>query len=134
MTIYVQFSDATDTKIVSVFAGPQAATAFPNQGIVIPSDARWATFYASMPASGQAGLTPPTTPVAPPGPTLAQQAQAALDVMDAPGGCAIRCFKAGVAFPAAWQAYCTALRAIVNGTASPTPTVVPTAPAFPAGT
>jgi hypothetical protein len=70
----------------------------------------------------------------PPAPSLASQAQAALTAMDSPGGCAIRCFKAGVAFPAAWLAYCVALRSIVNGTASPMPTALPTAPAFPAGT
>jgi hypothetical protein len=75
-----------------------------------------------------------TPPAAPAGPTIEVQAQAALDVMDAPGGCAIRCFKAGVAFPANWQAYTTELRSIRNGTASPMPTTLPTAPAFPAGT
>ena len=75
-----------------------------------------------------------TAPAAPPGPTLAQQAMVALDTMDAPGGQAIRCFKAGVAFPSNWQAYTTALRAIVNGTASPMPTTLPEAPAFVAGT
>lgn len=71
-------------------------------------------------------------PAAPPGPTLAQQAQTALNTMDSPGGCAIRCFKAGVPFPANWQAYTLALREIVNGTS--TVTVLPVAPAFPAGT
>lgn len=63
---------------------------------------------------------------------LVASAQAALDKMDAPGGCAIRCFKAGVAFPADWLAYCVALRAIVNGTSSAT--ALPTQPAYPAGT
>jgi hypothetical protein len=67
-------------------------------------------------------------------PTLAQQALAALNAMDAPGGCAIRCFKAGVAFPPDWQTYCSELRAIVNGTANPMPTILPTQPAYPAGT
>ncbi len=60
-------------------------------------------------------------------------AQAKLDAMDAPGGPAIRCFKAGIAFPADWQTYCVALRAIVNGTANPMPTEMPPAPAYPAG-
>ena len=45
-------------------------------------------------------------------------------------GVAIRCVKAGVAFPAAWQTYVTALRAIMNGASGP----LPTQPAFPAGT
>jgi hypothetical protein len=63
---------------------------------------------------------------------LVASAQAALDKMDAPGGCAIRCFKAGVTFPADWLAYCVALRAIVNSTS--TATALPTQPAYPAGT
>jgi hypothetical protein len=46
---------------------------------------------------------------------------------------ASRCFKAGVAFPAAWQTYTQALRAIVNG-ADTTSTNLPTKPAYPAGT
>lgn len=71
-------------------------------------------------------------PSAPPGPTLAVQALVALNAMDAPGGPAIRCFKAGVAFPADWQTYCTALRAIVNGTS--TATTLPVQPAYPTGT
>lgn len=61
---------------------------------------------------------------------LNKEAQAALDASDM---VAIRCFKAGVAFPAAWQTYVTELRAIVNGTDT-TSTVLPVAPAYPAGT
>lgn len=80
------------------------------------------------------GVTTFAAPPAPIGPSIESQAQAALTAMDAPGGCAIRCFKAGVAFPANWQAYCTELRAIVNGTASPMPTTLPAAPAYPTGT
>jgi len=43
---------------------------------------------------------------------------------------AIRCIKANVAFPADWQAYVAALRAVVNGTS----TNLPVQPLFPAGT
>jgi hypothetical protein len=71
--IYVQFSDATETVIVATFAGPQGTT-IPNQGTVPASDARWAAFYAALPASAQALLTPPTTPLPP---TAAQTAAAA---------------------------------------------------------
>ncbi len=85
-------------------------------------------------ATEAAGLWSFAAPVPQPGPTLAQEAQAALDDMDSPGGCAIRCFKAGVAFPANWQAYTAELRAIVNGSASPMPTALPVQPAYPAGT
>lgn len=95
-------------------------------GAVVCTQAQYENASAWTVANGAiVAATPPTVP-------LAQQAQAALDQMDAPGGCAIRCFKAGVAFPAAWQAYCTALRAIVNGTS--TATAMPAQPAFPAGT
>jgi deferrochelatase/peroxidase EfeB len=65
----VQFSDATETVIIAYFSGPQNATAYPNQGTVLPSDVRWATYYATLPAAVQATLTPPTTPLVP---TLAQ--------------------------------------------------------------
>jgi hypothetical protein len=68
----------------------------------------------------------------PPAIPLATQARAALNTMDGPGGCAIRCYKAGVAFPADWQAYCLALRAIANGAS--TATVLPVQPPYPAGT
>jgi hypothetical protein len=40
----------------------------------MPSDARWAAYYATLPALAQANWPPPTTPIAP---TLAQQAAAA---------------------------------------------------------
>ncbi len=58
---------------------------------------------------------------------LKAQAQAALDASDMT---AVRCVKAGVAFPSEWQTYVTALRAIVSsGTGT-----LPTQPAYPAGT
>lgn len=82
-------------------------------------------------ASETLGVWAFTAPAAPSGPTLAQQAQAALDISDMT---ALRCFKAAVAFPSAWQTYTTTLRAIVNGTASPMPTALPAQPTFPAGT
>lgn len=77
-----------------------------------------------------AAVVPPPPP--PPTVSLATQALAALTTMDSPGGCAIRCFKAGVPFPADWQAYCGELRALVNGTS--TATVMPAQPDYPAGT
>lgn len=45
---------------------------------------------------------------------------------------ALRCFKAGIAFPAEWLAYTNDLRAIVNGTDT-TSAALPAAPALPAG-
>ena len=59
-------------------------------------------------------------------------AQALLDKSDL---VALRCFKAGVAFPAEWRTYSAALRAIVapswNGDVTQ---AYPTTPSFPAGT
>lgn len=90
-----------------------------------------------------------TAPVAPPSvtlPSLAEQAtivaarnarvllvsnaQNALTKSDTTY---IRCGKAGVPFPVEWQTYVAALRAIVSGTDT-TSTVLPTQPAYPAGT
>jgi hypothetical protein len=73
--INVQFSASTETAIVAAFNCPQDETAYPNQGTVAASDARWAAYYATLPAAVQAAFPPPTTPVAPP---LALQATAYL--------------------------------------------------------
>ncbi len=61
---------------------------------------------------------------------LQAEAQAALDKTDL---VAFRCFKAGVAYPPAWQIYTQALRAIANGTDTAS-TSLPIQPAYPAGT
>lgn len=67
-------------------------------------------------------------------PTAHQQLQAsAATALDATDMVCLRCYKAGVAFPAAWQTYTTELRAIVNGTDT-TSTTLPSQPAYPAGT
>lgn len=54
------------------------------------------------------------------------EAKAALNKSDS---VALRCLKAGVAFPAAWQAYVTTARANVNGA-----TNTLTQPSYPEGT
>ncbi|MGB7650859.1 MAG: hypothetical protein WBL62_06675 [Gallionella sp.] len=66
-------------------------------------------------------------------PTLRDQAQAQLSKLTAPGGTVMRCYMAGIAFPADWQAYRTELLAIANGTDT-TSTALPTQPSYPAGT
>lgn len=63
-------------------------------------------------------------------PTLKEQAKAELDRTDI---VAVRCIKAGVAYPASWQTYTAALRAIISG-ADTTSTVLPVQPTYPAGT
>ena len=47
---------------------------------------------------------------------------------------AIRCIKAGVAFPSAWQTYVKELRAIVAATSGDVMIALPVAPAYPVGT
>ena len=65
---------------------------------------------------------------------LHQQLQAqAADALSKTDIVAGRCFKAGIAFPSAWQTYTVALRAIVSGTDTIS-TSLPTQPAYPAGT
>lgn len=48
-TIYVQFSDDTETLIVSIFGGPQDPEYWPNQGQVEASDPRYKVFYDALP-------------------------------------------------------------------------------------
>jgi hypothetical protein len=46
MTIaYVQFSDETHTKIVSVFGGPQDPEVYPNQAEIEDTDQRYLDFF-----------------------------------------------------------------------------------------
>lgn len=80
--------------------------------------AHWAEVTGSWPPS------PPTPPT-----DTRPAARAALDVSDRT---VLRCYEHGVAVPAEWVAYRSALRAIVSGTVTTTP--LPTAPAYPAGT
>lgn len=79
---------------------------------------------AAETAAGVWAFTPPVAPAA----SLVPAAKAALDASDR---VAIRCIKAGVGYPADWQTYDAALRAIVAGG---TATALPTMPAYPAGT
>ena len=58
------------------------------------------------------------------------RASAALSALAKSDDIAMRCFKAGVAFPAEWQSYVTALRAIAGGASG----LLPIQPAYPAGT
>ncbi|CAJ2712687.1 Uncharacterised protein [Burkholderia pseudomallei] len=57
--MYVQFSDSTNTTIVSCFANAQNPAAFPNQGSVSASDARYKTYFNGLPEFAQTLLPPP---------------------------------------------------------------------------
>lgn len=59
--------------------------------------------------------------------SLIQSAQSSLDKSDM---VALRCLKAGIAFPTTWQTFVASCRAIVNGGAGP----IPDQPAYPEGT
>lgn len=59
--IFVQFSDATQKTIISAFSASQNPVTWPNQGTVTASDARWATYYAMIPADAQAAWPAPTS-------------------------------------------------------------------------
>jgi len=49
-TIFVAFSDASETSISSVFGCAQDTSAFPYQGSVGADDSRYKEFYESIPA------------------------------------------------------------------------------------
>lgn len=61
MSLYVQFSDATETVIVSFFACPQDPKVWPNQGSIETNDARWKTYYDSQPTNFQHVFPVPTS-------------------------------------------------------------------------
>ena len=85
------------------------------------------------------GVVPPDGALdADPGPTVAElwaahqsKAQVELDVSDM---VALRCFKAGVAFPAEWLTHVSAMRAVVRAPTGDPTQALPTRPAYPAGT
>lgn len=80
-----------------------------------------------MSEEDRAALGIETIPLPDPEPEpLAEQARRALQESDL---VAIRCLKAGVAYPTDWLAYDDALRAIVNGGEGP----LPERPAYPEG-
>ncbi len=95
-------------------------------GIVPPPQIGWTATEAngiwtmSPPADRSAEITRAV---------LVSAAQTALDKSDVT---AIRCWKAGVPFPAEWQSYCTSLRSIVSGSLSVM--TLPTQPAYPPAT
>lgn len=60
---FVQFTDSTETKIITVFGCEQDATVWPNQGQVEDTDARYLAFLALIDSV--------TTPVPAPSPTPA---------------------------------------------------------------
>lgn len=57
--INVQFSDASESTIVSYFACAQDPKVLPNVGQVQANDVRWKVFYDSQPPATQPDLPAP---------------------------------------------------------------------------
>lgn len=55
-TIYVEFTDSTESAIASVFSSQQDPKYYANQGTVDETDARYKAFYESLPAFAQEGF------------------------------------------------------------------------------
>ncbi|WP_420105493.1 hypothetical protein [Herbaspirillum huttiense] len=49
MNVYVQFSDDTETEVISVFAGPQDPETFPHQATLDDDDPRYLAFIHKWP-------------------------------------------------------------------------------------
>lgn len=58
-SIYVQFSDATEKIITSVFSCEQDPSMWPNQGIVDSTDSRYAEFFNSVDAVARMSVPAP---------------------------------------------------------------------------
>ncbi len=61
VTLYVQFTDSTETVVSSVFPCPQDADLYPNQGEMETSDARYKAFFESLPPVSQTYIPRPGT-------------------------------------------------------------------------
>ena len=60
-TIYVQFEDATEAKIVAIFGNEQDHAVYPNQGTVASSDDRYKQFYDALDAFARSAYPVPAT-------------------------------------------------------------------------
>ncbi|AKM29252.1 hypothetical protein AB870_02590 [Pandoraea faecigallinarum] len=47
-SIFVAFTDASETEIDSVFGGPQPVESFPDQGTIPSDDARYISYYNTV--------------------------------------------------------------------------------------
>lgn len=58
-TINVQFADDSEQLVIAYFSSPQDPEIWPNQGQIDTSDARWESYYDSLPEGMRAGLPAP---------------------------------------------------------------------------
>jgi hypothetical protein len=56
--MFVQFSDATKTTIVSIFDCAQDPLIYPNQDEITAGDARYVSYFAALPEEAQRHLPP----------------------------------------------------------------------------
>lgn len=59
MLLNVQFSDVSETEIVSIFSCAQDPAIYPNQGVVGTDDARYAIFFNALSVLCRRGLPAP---------------------------------------------------------------------------
>jgi hypothetical protein len=59
ITINVQFSDGSDTSVVSYFACAQDPSTYQNLGVVDSDNTKWAEFYNSLSVMMQNGMPTP---------------------------------------------------------------------------
>lgn len=57
--IHVQFSDPNEESISAYFSAPQDSSAYPNQGEIYASDARWKAYWDALPLVMQSALPAP---------------------------------------------------------------------------
>lgn len=121
--------------------GQNQAAQFVNGAWTVVSDFRNFTYWLadrSQHTITDVGVEPPTGYLtADPGPTPAQQwmlyraqARALLDKSDVT---VMRCVEHGIAVPAEWSAFRTALRSILSASTGDASQALPTRPAYPAG-
>lgn len=59
-TVNVQFSDSSESTIISYFSSPQDPEVWPNTGTVETTDARWKTYYEAQSPNIQPYLPSPS--------------------------------------------------------------------------
>ncbi|CNF53504.1 hypothetical protein [Yersinia frederiksenii] len=60
MKLHIEFTDANQTEIKSIFASPQSIEDHPFYAEIDSSDERYANYYHSLPEYMQQGLVTPT--------------------------------------------------------------------------
>ena len=109
-----KYVDIKDGVVVTVFAGPQDPADKYGYAEIEETDPRWIAYEANL------AWIP-----------YQASAQSALDKTDI---VALRCWKAGVNFPPAWQSFTKALRDIVRAASGDAPKALPEPPPYPEGT